>query len=309
MEPFSCRLCPRACGVNRLAGEKGFCRAGGTLRVFRWGAHHGEEPPISGTRGSGTVFFSHCPLGCLYCQNYPWTAGGAGEDITVARLAEILQSLADAGCHNWNLVTPEPWLPWIQEAADGLRASGTRLPFVYNTSGYVRPEVAATYHALQDIVLADLRYASAECARAASRAPDYPDVARAYLRWCADHVGPLQTDADGIATRGLIIRLLVLPGHPEEAVQSLRWLADYCGTGHHVSLMSQYTPAHLALQTPGWDRTITEEEFTLVTDEAERLGMDTGWTQPYGTAFGDDELLGKNMPPGEAAVGSPPPRP
>ncbi|MGN0844255.1 MAG: radical SAM protein [Kiritimatiellia bacterium] len=303
--PLICRLCPRQCGVNRTAGELGRCRAGGVLRIFRWGAHHGEEPPISGTKGSGTVFFSHCPLGCIYCQNYPWTAGGAGEDISTERLAAILRSLAEIGCHNWNLVTPEPWLPWIQEAADSVRADGIRLPFVYNTSAYVRPTTAQEYRTLQDIVCADLRYASSACAKEASFAADYPDVARDYIRWCRDQVGPLECDENGIAIRGLIVRLLVLPGHPEEAVQSLRWLARTCGTGLHVSLMSQYTPAHMALRKPGWDREITEEEFAQVTDEADRLGMDTGWTQPYGTATGDDELLGKNMPAGEATVGTP----
>ena len=151
--PFICRLCPRQCGVNRTAGELGRCRAGGVLRIFRWGAHHGEEPPISGTKGSGTVFFSHCPLGCIYCQNHPWTSGGAGEDISTERLAAILRSLAGIGCHNWNLVTPEPWLPWIREAAELAWADGIRLPFVYNTSAYVRPSTAQEYRTLQDICL------------------------------------------------------------------------------------------------------------------------------------------------------------
>ena len=302
-EFLRCRLCPRACGANRLAGALGVCRAGARLKVFRWGAHFGEEPPVSGTKGSGAVFFSPCPLGCLYCQNHPWTAEGRGEEISVDRLAEIFRELAAQGCHNWNLVTPEPWLPFIREA--GLRAkdAGADLPFVYNTSGYVRTDVAARYRDLMDVVLADLRYASPACAAEGSRAPDYPEAARAFVKWCWENVGPLETDSAGVARRGTIVRLLVLPSHADEAVESLRWLHANCGTGIALSLMSQYTPAHAALRTPGWDRTITEEEFLRVTDEAARLGMDEGWTQPWGTAVGDDELMGENMAPGPGAVG------
>lgn len=302
-ELLSCNLCPRSCGVNRIAGARGHCRAGEEPKVFRWGPHHGEEPPVSGVRGSGAVFFSHCPLGCLYCQNHPWTSGGAGETVSTVRLKEIFLELAAAGCHNWNLVTPEPWLPFIAEAGRAARAEGADLPFVYNTSAYVRLEAARAFRELQDVVLADLRYATSGCAREGSGAADYPRVARDYLRWCRDEIGPLETDADGIAKRGLIVRLLVLPGRASEAVESLRWLRGEIGTGLHVSLMSQYTPVHRALETPGWDRAITEEEFGEVTDEAGRLGMETGWTQPWGSAVGDDELLGRNMAPGMGAVG------
>ena len=304
-EPFKkCDLCPRECGADRAAGRVGVCGAPAELKVFRWGPHFGEEPPISGTRGSGTVFFSHCPLGCLYCQNHPWTAGGRGETVGVRGLADILRNLAGKGCHNWNLVTPEPWLPAIREAVGLARESGVSLPTVCNTSGYARVETAAEYRDLSDVALVDLRYATAECAREASRAPDYPDVARRYVRWCCETLGPLRTDANGIATGGTVVRLLVLPGRAEEAVRNLRWLRNACGREIPLSLMSQYTPAHAALRTPGWDRTILEEEFDRVTEEAARLGLDEGWTQPWGTATGDDELLGANMPPGEAPVGA-----
>lgn len=298
-----CELCPRKCGVDRLAGARGRCGAGAVPKIFRWGPHHGEEPPISGTKGSGAVFFSHCPLGCLYCQNYPWTSGGAGDETSVGGLRDIFLELASKGCHNWNLVTPEPWLPFIREAADRVQAAGTRLPFVFNTSGYIRTETATRYRSLQDIVLTDLRYATPACAKEGSSAPDYPEAARAYLRWCMENVGPLETDANGIATRGTIVRLLVLPGHADEACENLLWLYNACGTEIHVSMMSQYTPVHKALETPGWDRTITEDEFEEVTDLAAHLGMDTGWTQAWGTAVGDDELLGRNMAPGEGSVG------
>ena len=300
-----CTLCPRQCGADRVAGARGFCGAGAEPKVFRWGPHFGEEPPISGTRGSGTVFFSHCPLGCLYCQNHPWTAGGAGRRMTTAELADVLAELAAQGCHNWNLVTPEPWLPLVREAAEIARAKGASLPFVSNTSGYASTAVAARYGDLSDIALVDLRYASRRCALEASRAPDYPEVARAYVSWCWENIGPLQTDERGVAVSGTIVRLLVLPGHADEAVENLRWLRKACGREIALSLMSQYTPAHAAKKTPGWDRTVTEEEFRLVTDEAERLGLEEGWTQPWGTATGDDGLLGANMRPGEGRVGEP----
>ena len=279
------------------------CGAGAALKIFRWGAHHGEEPPISGTRGSGAVFFSHCPLGCIYCQNHPWTAGGAGEETTVGRLAEILLELHGQGCHNWNLVTPEPWLPALSEAVRTARAAGARLPCVFNTSGYALPETCARHRELLDIALVDLRYAGAKCAAEASHASDYPEKARAFARWCWDAVGPLRVDSDGIATGGTIFRILVLPGHEDEAVENLRWVRRTLGRGVHLSLMSQYTPAHEALRRAPWNRTLLECEFRRVTEEAERLGLEEGWTQPWGSAIGDDELLGFNMAPGPGTVG------
>ena len=297
-----CTLCPRLCGADRLAGRTGVCGAGSEVKVFRWGPHFGEEPPISGTRGSGTVFFSHCPLGCIYCQNHPWTAGGRGQVVGTTGLAGILSDLAAKGCHNWNLVTPEPWMPCIREAVRLARSAGAGIPTVCNTSGYARVETAAEYRELCDIALVDLRYASARCASEASRAPDYPETARAFVRWCCEKLGPLRLDENGIASGGTVIRLLVLPGRADEAVESLRWIRNECGAEIPLSLMSQYTPVHAALGAPGWDRTITEEEFARVTDEAARLGLEEGWTQPWGSAAGDDAMLGQNMAPGEGTV-------
>ena len=140
-----CELCPRMCGVNRLAGEHGFCRAGNELEIYRYAPHHGEEPPISGRKGSGTVFFSRCTLKCLYCQNYPWSQEGAGKKITVEKLAAILRELRDEGCHNWNLVSPTHWLPMIYSALESVKKDGKMLPVVYNTSGYERVETIEKY--------------------------------------------------------------------------------------------------------------------------------------------------------------------
>ena len=176
-----CRLCPRACGVDRENGKTGFCGAGALPRVFRWGPHFGEEPPLVGEHGSGCIFFSRCTMKCLYCQNSPWSWKGGGEDISIPRLTEIFRELAVKDhCSNWNLVSPTPYLPFIREAVAPLLAEGIRLPFVWNSSGYETVETLEAYVDLCDTALLDLRYARDETARAASAAPNYVASARAY---------------------------------------------------------------------------------------------------------------------------------
>lgn len=297
-----CLLCPRRCAADRLGGKTGFCGSGALPRVFRYGPHFGEEPPVSGERGSGTIFFSHCTLSCIYCQNYPWSQLHQGEDADVARLAGIMRELHGMGCHNWNLVTATPWLPFVREAASLLRAEGLRLPFVYNTSGYESTEILEDYSDLVDIAVTDLRYSSPELAFRCSAARDYVEKARRALLWFCGKLGPLDTDDDGIARRGVICRLLVLPGHQHEAIDNLRWIADNIGPELDVSIMSQYTPDYKAAQCGEFGRRVTEEEYTEVTDEAERLGFENGWIQPYETIH-DDSMLGSNMSSGEGTVG------
>jgi putative pyruvate formate lyase activating enzyme len=295
-----CELCPRRCGVDRLSGATGFCGAGPDVRVYRWGLHDGEEPPISGTRGSGTVFFSHCTLGCLYCQNFPWSQEHKGAVVSVQRLADIFLDLAARGAHNLNLVTPTMWLPQIAAAAALVRdQAGIRLPFVYNTSGYERVETAERYRGLLDIVLTDLRYASPDSAAEGSRARDYVSASRAFAEWAWRTIGPLDVGPDGIARRGLICRVLVLPNRAREACETLRWIARTLGTDVHVSVMSQYTPVHKAPATPGWDRPVTREEYARVTDCLDALGFVNGWTQEYGTET-PERLHGWSMPAGGA---------
>jgi putative pyruvate formate lyase activating enzyme len=299
----ACMLCPRRCGVDREAGERGFCGAGRDVVVYRHGPHHGEEPPISGTRGSGTVFFSHCTLACLYCQNYPWSQEGQGDTLGPDALAEVFTGLAQQGCHNWNLVSPTPWLPQVARALATAKGHGHDLPIVYNTSGFEDLEALADVADWVDIFLADLRYATRETAREASRAASYVEAARRALLDMWQRVGPLQLDADGIATRGMICRILVLPGRSEEAVQNLQWLAEHVGTGLALSVMSQYVPAYRAAsgECPGWDRPVTRDEYERVCETAERLGFDEGWMQEY---EGDvaPELLGYQMEAGGPAA-------
>ena len=300
-----CRLCPRRCGANRAAGKTGWCGSGAAPRIYRWGPHFGEEPPISGTRGAGTIFFSRCTLRCLYCQNHPWSQEGKGEDFTIDGLVEIMRSLAEKGCHNWDLVSPTPWLPFIAEAR---RRYAERfgvdklLPFVYNSSGFESLEVLGEYADLADIALTDLRYSTPGLARAASGAAEYVQAARDALLWFCARLGPLETDGDGIARKGVVCRLLVLPGHPEEAVGNLRWIAENIGPELDVSLMSQYTPAWRAVGNGDWGRRVTAEEYALATEEAERLGFESCWIQPLDAA-GDDSLLGYEMSAGEGRAG------
>jgi putative pyruvate formate lyase activating enzyme len=195
-----CRLCPRQCGVDRVAGDTGFCGAGAVPRLYRCGPHDGEEPPISGSRGSGTLFLSHCPMDCLYCQNHPWTHENRGTDLSVSALASTMAALRDdAGVHNWNFVTPTPWLPLLREATVEACRSGARLPLVYNTSGYERAEVLLAFQDLVDIYLTDLRYGLESSAVAGSCAPGYVEAARESLRAMWALRGPLRLDENGIA--------------------------------------------------------------------------------------------------------------
>ena len=301
----SCRLCPRACGADREAGETGFCGAGACPRVFRWGPHFGEEPPLVGEHGSGCVFFSRCTMKCLYCQNSPWSWKGGGEDVALPRLAEIFRELAVKDrCSNWNLVSPTPYLPFIREAVRPLIDADIRLPFVWNSSGYESVETLEAYADLCDTALFDLRYAHDETARAASAAPGYVAAARAAIRWAFGR-RPAPTErasARGEGAPPLIVRILVLPGHADEAIENLAWLATELSPAIPVSIMSQYTPAYRALDTPPFDRKVTEEEYESVTEAAADFGFENGWIQGYEAADPALALLGENMSGGHGTV-------
>ena len=275
---MTCALCPRKCGPR-----PGFCGAGSGPRVFRWGPHFGEEPPITGTRGSGCVFFSRCTMKCVYCQNSPWSWKGAGADKTIAELTEIFRELAVKDrVENWNLVSPTPYLPFIRAAVQPLLHEGIRLPFVWNSSGYERVETLADYRDLCDWALFDLRYARGKSAAAYSAAPDYVAAARAAVKWAA-------------ANTKLIVRILVLPGLADEAIENLAWLAAEVSNAVPVSIMAQYTPAYRALELPPLDRAVTAEEYESVTEAAADFGFENGWIQGYEASDPKLALLGENM--------------
>ncbi len=270
-------------------------------RVFRWGPHFGEEPPLSGTKGSGTIFFSHCTLRCLYCQNAKWSNGGRGEDISVAELTARLRTLAEQGCHNWNLVSPTPWLPQVAEAVEPLIRADIKLPFVYNTSSFERTESLEAYRGLVDIALADLRYASRQSAEEGSDCGAYVSAARAAIQWFWEHLGPLECDSQGIARRGLIVRLLALPGRTEEVLENLVWLRNTLGRKVAVSVMAQYNPVGRACVTPGWNRRVRPAEFAPIEEMVADLGFEQGWVQPCEDDTAE-RMLGDDMAPGYGEV-------
>jgi len=291
-----CRLCPRGCSVDRTSGERGYCRAGPAAKVYSFMSHPGEEPPLSGTRGSGTIFFSHCTMSCVYCQNCAFSQLDAGEEYDPSGLASIMEELASAGCHNLNLVTPTHFTPSILEALGIAAGRGVELPLVWNTSGYESLETLALLDGLVDIYLADIRYADAASASAYSDAEDYVPVSRAALAEMHRQVGVLETE-DGLARRGLIVRHLVLPEGRSGAPGVLRFVAERLSPSTHVSLMSQYYPAHRASEHPEIDRRITEEEWREATAALAEAGILNGWVQEPGG--GVAPIAGTNLRPRE----------
>ena len=269
-----CTLCPRRCGAERTAeAGGGFCRMPGGLRVARAMLHHWEEPPISGQNGAGTVFFSGCTLGCVYCQNGDISAGGFGKDISTARLREIFEELVAQGAHNIELVTPTHFLPWI------LPALTPRLPVpvVYNCGGYERVETLRALEGLVDVYLPDLKYADGALAAELSGAADYFPVACEAIREMFRQVGTYVLE-DGLLTRGVVIRHLVLPGYLDNTRRVLDWIAETFAPGDVlVSLMSQYTPT--ANMTGRLARRVTAAEYRAAADYMRNCGITDGFVQ------------------------------
>ena len=273
-----CLLCPRKCGVNRIEGETGYCRAGNEIRAASITVHTGEEPPISGTAGSGTVFLSGCSMRCVYCQNYPISQMDHGNIMSHEDLAAAMLKLESRGAHNINLVTPTQHLPGIVKAIAAARAGGLGLPVVYNTSGYERPETIRMLEGIVDIYLADMRYSDPGVAGRLSDAPDYPEANRLAIRQMFETAGLLECD-DGIGRRGLIIRHLVLPGGLAGTGNTFEFIAHEISPEVHLSLMCQYFPANRAPDTPGLERRITEAEYREAIDLLGRYGLENGWVQ------------------------------
>ncbi|MDR2106620.1 MAG: radical SAM protein [Coriobacteriales bacterium] len=284
--PRSCSLCPRACGANRAGGQRGICGACDTLRVARAALHHGEEPPISGTRGSGTVFFSCCPLHCVYCQNEALSAGRVGATISPERLAEIFCELAEQGAHNINLVTPTQYLPQIACALEAARARGMTLPVVYNTGGYELPAAIKRLEGLVDSYLTDFKYASPRLAARYSHAPDYPRVALAALQAMVEAVGDYTLDDEGILRSGTIVRHLMLPGQLEDSKAVLSLVFDAVGNRVCYSLMNQYTPLPHVERLPELQTTVNEQDYDTLIDFALDLGITNSFMQE-GSAAGE----------------------
>lgn len=274
----SCELCPRRCKANRLAGETGFCRAGTAVKVASHCLHTGEEPPISGTRGSGTIFFSLCSMACVYCQNYPISQFGHGNFVSIEDLAGMMLTLEQKGAHNINLVTPTHFLAQIVEAIAIARRRGLGVPIVYNASGYERREIIGMLDGVIQVYLADMRYWTDRSAGKYSAASDYPSAARLALAEMLRRVGPLRS-TDGLAESGLIVRHLLIPSLLGETREILRFIAECLSKDTPISLMSQYFPANRAHLYPELNRRITAEEHAAVLALLDEFGLDNGWVQ------------------------------
>jgi len=268
--------------VNRLQGKQGYCRVGAKPKVASWNVHPWEEPPISGTRGSGTIFFSGCTGRCLFCQNYPISQLGVGNEVSVERLAEMMLELQRKGCHNINLVTPTHFVPQIMAALPHAIENGLRLPLVYNTSGYDAVEALKLLEGVVDIYLPDAKYADDETARRLSGFVRYVEANGAALKEMYHQVGEeLVLDDEGIARRGLIVRHLVLPDSLAGTPRVLRWLAENLSPRVHVSLMDQYFPAHKAVVHSILGRKITTQEYEEAMSAFDKAGLENGWRQEH----------------------------
>jgi putative pyruvate formate lyase activating enzyme len=279
----ACDICPRECRVNRLEGKRGFCHSALLPVVASVGAHHGEEPVLSGRRGSGTIFFGNCNLRCVYCQNFQISQDYKAQrhnEVETRVLAEHMLYLQDElGCHNINLVSPSHFVPQIVRAVLEAVPLGLKLPLVYNTSSYDSVSTLRELDGIISIYLADLRYASNKWGRRFSKAPDYVEQARAAIKEMYRQVGNLIVDEANIAQKGLIVRHLILPNGIAGSHQSLGWLVSEISPQVAVSLMSQYFPAHRAPRIPRLSRTITYEEYNEVVGLVEELEIENGWLQ------------------------------
>jgi len=282
---MKCELCPRRCCADRI--EKfGRCNSHADITIARAALHMWEEPPISGERGSGTIFFSGCPLSCVYCQNMEISRGRVGRRISRERLSEIMLELEAKGAHNINLVTPTHYVSHIIPAVEKARAHGLSLPIVYNTSGYERVETIDALSGTVDIYLTDFRYITPVLAKKYSGAEDYPEVALRATERMVKTVGSPIFEDDGIMKKGVIVRQLILPGYTEEAMKITDLLYSNFGDDIYVSLMNQYTPTESLDREkyPKLARTLTQDEYDAVVDHAVDIGVTQGFIQDGETA-------------------------
>lgn len=285
-ELADCTLCPRECHVNRNAGEIGYCGQTATLTAARAALHFWEEPCLSGTNGSGAVFFSGCNLRCVYCQNHEIAQGLSGRKITVSRLSEIFLELQEKGAHNINLVTPTHFLPQIITALETAKRQGLFIPVVYNTSAYEKTDTLKKLDGLVDIYLPDLKYQDAALSKRYSHAPDYFDTAiRAIAEMVRQAGTPVFVDgADSLLKKGVIVRHLLLPGCEKDARRLLRYLHETYKNDIYVSIMNQYTPLPQVENIPELNRKISPREYEKIIDYAISIGIENGFIQEGETA-------------------------
>ena len=268
-----CHLCPRDCGVDRLAGEVGTCRTGRQASVASFHAHFGEEAPLVGSHGSGTIFFSWCNLRCLFCQNYEISQLGEGEAVTPDTLAMMMLVLQKRGGHNINLVSPSHVVPQILEALELAIEYGLTIPLVYNTGGYDALATLALLDGIVDIYMPDMKYADAAIAQELSGIKDYPAHNRAAVKEMHRQVGDLTLDENGVASRGLLVRHLVLPEGLAGTADVVRFMATEISPQTYLNIMDQYRPCHKAHTRPPLDRPLTRQEYRQAVDLALAAGL------------------------------------
>ena len=279
-----CRLCPRNCGVNRMAGERGFCGMDAGLMAARAALHMWEEPCISGTEGSGAVFFSGCSMGCWFCQNREIAAGRQGIAVTIEQLADIFLRLQSQKANNINLVTAGHFLPQTVAALHLAKKRGLTIPVVYNSSGYEKPEALRNLEGLVDVYLPDFKYMDPVLAKQYSRAEDYPECARRALDEMVRQVGEPEFDERGMIKKGVIVRHLLLPGHVTDSKKVVEYLYHTYGNRIYISLMNQYTPMPAMVKDPLLSRKVTAREYERLVDYAISLGVEQGFIQEGKTA-------------------------
>ena len=277
----NCRLCARNCGVNRTVST-GFCKATDEMYIARAALHYWEEPPISGTNGSGTLFFSGCSLSCVFCQNREISRSLAGGCVSVERLVDIMMNLERVGAHNINFVTPTHYAPTVRLATIGARSRGLKIPIVYNTGSFDTVETIRSLDGTVNIYLPDLKYYKNSTSKKYSAAELYVETARLAIQEMYRQVGKPVFDENGIMLSGVVVRILLLPGHLAEAKLSLKYLVETYGDGIYISLMNQYTPMH-DMPSP-LNRKVTHAEYEELLAYAEKIGLKNGFYQDYGTA-------------------------
>jgi len=269
----NCRLCPRHCNINRLADEKGQCRTGKLAIVTSYGPHFGEEASLVGRRGSGTIFFANCNLKCVFCQNFTISQLGEGEETSAKELALMMLALQNRSCHNINLVSPTHVVPQILEALEIASNLGLKLPLVYNSGGYDSSETLEILDGVIDIYMPDMKYSDEKIGEELSGVKNYPSVNRTAIKEMYRQVGDLLVDERGIASRGLLIRHLVLPDGLAGTEATVKFIADNISLNSYVNIMSQYRPCYRAFSIPGLDKTLSKLEFTRAVNYALRAGL------------------------------------
>ena len=269
----NCQVCPRHCDINRLAGETGKCNTARLPAVSSYGPHFGEEAPLVGSNGSGTIFFANCNLKCLLCQNYSISQLSGGVEVSKEKLAKIMLSLQAKGCHNINLVSPTHVVPQILEALEIAIDLGLRLPLIYNSGGYDSIETLKILDGIVDIYMPDMKYSDEKVGEKLSNVKNYPLVNRAAVKEMYRQVGDLQTDEDGIATRGLLIRHLVLPHGLAGTKETMHFIAEEISKNSYINIMAQYHPCYKAFQLPQLARALSQQEFFEAVELAHAAGL------------------------------------